>query len=1009
MKNKKLKISFAVTAVLLAVIMLSGLINIGQTAYAEQSADGDYSESYRNQLAFSALEGWNNDPNGLIYVNGVWHMYYQYNYAEDGSTDTVWGNMSWGHATSTDLVHWEEQEVAIPAYRNAENQYGETEWYGMMYSGSTVYDEYNTSGLFKMNADGTVVDGSGIIAILTQPKWSDELQSDIQRQILCYSEDGGYTFKIYGEILGSDDDGGMGDNEFRDPNVFWSEEHQKWIMAVGGGLIRMYSSDNLIDWEYLGSTGFWGECPDLSCYEVDGETKYVLIMSPEDKTQSHYYNGTSRADTYYPAEYYVVGELDEDGLFVAEADLQRLSYGMDTYAFQSFNNSPDGKVYGISWSASWKNVGDFESLRENYNGGMTVACELNLVKDDSGAYMLERTPVEGCEDLRGDVLSEYSGTLRAGANALGDTQADIFELQATLDFTGSSATYAQIELRVSDAEKTALYYDVESSTLTFDRSQSSLLARDINYYCLPSEIPVELEDGKLEVQILCDRAFVSVFVNGQSLFSAIFPSAISNGMKLYADGSIYVTSTVWKLSGIFGDVEAEDELIVTTDKLDITTGERAAVIASSYYSGFNAENLSFAVTQGEDYISIMQSGQTLYVTALGKGYAQITVTYGSVMETIDVYVYNNGFVGDIDYIYSLSGFTMTTEDGVFLSSTGDSFLFSDTYADEFVYTADISVNSGGQACGLVFGVSANYYDYFVATADFSNNVVKIWRAGSGDIASVSYDFASETFCKITVTVNNGAVKVKINDDETAALVCALDDYNGGYLGFNAYNAEATINNVALAHISGATYEDNGNVTLDFSGYTITKIVNITDGSYRLTSSDYSETGGVITINSDYLSTLSESESYSFRIVTEECDFTVTVTTDFTGATATVSASSYTVGDEVTITVSGGNVTDVLIDGTALGSSDYTVEDGVITISAEAVENLADGSHTVTVLTDNGRPQTSFTLKEQTKTTSTETSATYFWLIIDLLIFGAFIVGYIAVTVINKMRKKKEAV
>ena len=465
--------------------------------------NGDYGENYRNQLAFSALRGWNNDPNGLLYVDGTYHMYYQYNYDQrNGQTYNGWGNMSWGHATSTDLVHWTEQPVAIPAYQTVNGEY-----YDMMFSGSAVYDKDNTSGFFDDNG------GKGIVAILTQPQTAE--QGGAQRQVLAYSADG-QNFTIYGEILGRDDDGGMGDNEFRDPKVFWSEAHSKWIMAVGGGLVRMYSSDDLKEWKYLGSTGFWGECPDLSAYETDDGLKYVLILSPEDKSQSHNFNGTTRKDTFYPAEYYVVGHLDDSGLFVAEGEIKRLSYGIDSYAMQTFNNAPDGKVYGISWSASWKSVGQYEAVRENYNGGMTIACELKLAKNDDGDYVLERVPVSAFDKLRGEKIASYAGTVNAETTALTEVSADVFDMTATLDFSAGEASFAQLEIRTSSAEKTVLRYDSEREELVFDRSQSSLIVKDTDYFAFPERIPVKLKDGKLEIRVISDRAFVSVFANGQS-------------------------------------------------------------------------------------------------------------------------------------------------------------------------------------------------------------------------------------------------------------------------------------------------------------------------------------------------------------------------------------------------------------------------------------------------------------------------------------------------------------
>lgn len=415
MKSVKLKsVIIAFLSVLMLLSLSLGIFAMGGTARAEERAASEYQGEYRNCLAFSAKQGWNNDPNGLLYVNGVWHMYYQYNYdKQSGNTANGWGHMSWGHATSTDLVHWEEQPVAIP-----EGQDG----YGMMFSGSAVYDRNNTSGLFDVDSEGKVVEGQGIVAILTQP-------TEDQRQVLAYSKDGGNSFTVYGEVIGRKDDGGVGDNEFRDPKAFWCESLNKWLLAVGGGSVRMYSSENLKEWTFLGETGYWGECPDLSRYTVDGEEKYVLIMSPEDKDNSHKYNGTTRADTYYPAEYYVVGDLDENGLFVSDEPVKRLSEGIDSYAFQSFNDSPDGKVYGVSWSASWKTCGEYENIRKFYNGGMTVVTELNLIKEGDG-YVLTRNPVEGYSSLRkSEKLASYSGKLAAGANAFTNVNADVADFE----------------------------------------------------------------------------------------------------------------------------------------------------------------------------------------------------------------------------------------------------------------------------------------------------------------------------------------------------------------------------------------------------------------------------------------------------------------------------------------------------------------------------------------------------------------------------------------------------
>lgn len=996
---KSKRIIIALIAIIALILFALGIASVNRVAYADEGAS--YGESYRNRLTFSAKKGWNNDPNGLIYADGVYHMYYQYNYDQrTGETANGWGNMSWGHATSTDLVHWQEQDVAIPAYQNVDG-----EWYSMMFSGSAVYDKDNTSGLFEVE-NGTLKEGHGIVAVLTQPKWDAEKKCDVQRQILAYSKDGGDSFEIYGEILGADNDGGMGDNEFRDPKIFWSEEHNKWLMAVGGGLVRMYSSSNLLEWEYIGSTGFWGECPDLSRYEVDGKIKYVLVLSPEDKPNSHKYNGTTRDEAFYPAEYYVVGRLNDKGLFVAESGLKRFSYGIDSYAFQSFNGSADGNVYGISWSASWKNVGEYEAYRENYNGGMTLVTQLNLVKVD-GEYLLERTPVEAMQNLKGEQIAQYDGNLAKGENALAGASADIFELNATIDFNSGDATQAEVQFRTSSAEKTVLSYNVESGILTLDRYQSSLLADATNYYRQPIQMPVSLSDGKLQLKIICDRAFVTVFAQGQAMFAAIFPSAISNGMKLTANGNVNVNATVNRLNGIFSSSE-KGGLILTDNKFDIVIGQTVPVILSSFLEVDGAQNVTFTVADGADNISLEQVGQTAYITALNKGYARVKAQCGDVIKYIEVFIYNDGYVGDIDYNYCLFGFTRPDDNGLVLSSGGDSFIFSETFANDFVYTADIGVNAEGQACGLMFGVSENYYDYYVATADFRYNVIKIWRAGVGDVGTASYDFAGARSCNMRLMVNNGNVYVYIDGATSPSLICPAKGYKGGTLGFNTFNAEGLINNVSLKHINGANYQGESDITLDFSGYTINKIINVTDSSKRLTGEQCSVENGIVTIKQSYLSTLEANSAYTLRIVCEEGEFDVIVNTAFSGGTIKAQKGQFTSGDEIVFDIDGAETLyGLLLNGESMESSAYSFADGVLTISAEVSASLVSGKHTIVALTSNGRPQTTFILSEVQMNIVEEEQPNHVFFFIDIAIFSAVIIGYVAFTLISKRRAKKE--
>lgn len=987
MKTCKLRIVGLLSlAAILASTLFAGVV---LSANAD-AAGGD--ESYRNRIAYSAARGWNNDPNGLLYADGVYHMYYQYNYDKTtGETANGWGHMSWGHATSGDLVHWTEQPVALPEGTAGDD--GKT--YGMMFSGSAVYDENNTSGLFETE-NGKVKEGQGIVAILTQP---DDAAGG-QRQILAYSRDGGQSFAVHGEIIGAGGDGGVGDGEFRDPKVFWNEKLNKWLMVVGGGSVRMYSSENLKDWDYLGQTGYWGECPDLSRYEADGEEKYALIISPEDKAKSHAYNGTNRAETYYPAEYYAVGELDENGLFRSTEKIRRLSEGIDSYAFQSFNGAPDGKVYGVSWAASWKTVGEYEKYRKTHNGGMTVVCELNLIKEN-GAYTLTRQPVENYEGLRKEVIKEYNGVLN-GNNALAGARANVTEVEAELDFTDSGATYAELNLRVSAAEKITVRYDVVGGELTLDRSKSSLLAENTALYAVPYSKSVPLDDGKLTLKILLDRAFVSVFANGgrASFFSAVFPSALSDGMQLVSDGAVGVNAKVYALNEAYTAGNGGG-LIVTTDKIDAVVGRTYSVIASSFGEDFDAAGVTFAVIEG-DSAKVEYAGGTAFIKAVKSGFSKIEVSYGGEKREIAFHAYNNGFESNVSYGLRLGGYSYITDGGLrFETGASDAFLFSNTSGKDFIYTAEFTPErDGSQAGGLVFGLSGNLTDYWVATADIKDGKVKLWRSGIGDLKTADYAFNSPASVKLTLSVSGGVAKIFVNGGNVAALTHALTDYNGGAVGLNVYNADMAVNGVIFRNIAEADGE------LDLGGYAVLKVVNVTDGSYRLQSGDYTFENGSLSINPAYLSTLENDTEYTFRVFTALTDFTVTVKTDFAPSTVAPIKDGYARNEALTLRVSGGvEVYRVEIDGV---QCDFTRDGDVITLSADCLAGLVKGGHVVKAYTAKGRPQTEFSVIAANDFRSEDTEAvSYTFLYIDLAIFGAAAVGFAVISVILKLRRNKK--
>ena len=271
-----------------------------------------YSEPYRPQFHFSPPNGWMNDPNGLVYYEGEYHLFYQHNPAA-----AVWGPMHWGHAVSRDLVHWENLPIAL--YPDA---------IGAIWSGTVVVDADNTSGL---------VPGGGLVALFSYEN---------QTQGAAFSTDRGRTWQMYASnpILPALE------TDFRDPKVIWHQPTARWVMVISAKqVIKFFTSENLLDWEFASDFGDWGfyggvwEVPDLFPLSVDGQEKWVLIVSinpggPAGGNGTRYYIGDFDGQTFtndYPGT------------------LTWLDYGADNYAGTTWNNAQDGRRLFAGWMSNW--------------------------------------------------------------------------------------------------------------------------------------------------------------------------------------------------------------------------------------------------------------------------------------------------------------------------------------------------------------------------------------------------------------------------------------------------------------------------------------------------------------------------------------------------------------------------------------------------------------------------------------------------------------------------------
>ena len=324
---------------------------------------------------------------------------------------------------------------------------------------------------------------------------------------------------------------------------------------------------------------------------------------------------------------------------------------------------------------------------------------------------------------------------------------------------------------------------------------------------------------------------------------------------------------------------------------------------------------------------------------------------------------------------------------------GNEFTLRKGKANNFVYSAEFTDLPEEKNVGLAFGVSDDLASYWVVGVNVADGKLELQDKDTV-LKSAQY-VAADGHISLTVVVNEGIVKVFADGSNVAVITCKLDGYEGGKVG--VLKADCTVTNEQFA----STDTPNGDIFCN--GYSVVKVINITDGHYKLESSQYSMNSGVLTVSPEYLKTLEADTVYTFRVVTSFTDFDFKITTDFTSATAIPVRSKYYRGSDVTFELSGSAVVlNLLIDGKEV---EFTQNGNRVVISSATIDTLSSGQHNAKFYTDIGRPEVKFTVSERLVTLTeleAEATHTFFW--IDIAIFGALILAYVAFTVVKKMKK-----
>ena len=434
-------------------------------------------EQYRPVYHHTPAYGWMNDPNGMFYKDGVWNLYFQHN-----PYGSQWENMTWGHSTSTDLVHWKFQGDPV-----------QPDALGTVFSGSAVVDKENTSGFGK----------GAVIALYTSA-------GESQTQSMVYSTDNGKTFTKYegNPVITSNVP------DFRDPHMFWNEDIKKWNMILAAGQhMEIYTSDNLKDWklessfgEMYGNHGGVWECPDLMKMKVRGtdKEKWMLICNINPGGP---FGGS--------ATQYFIGDFDGHK-FTCESKpevTKWMDYGKDHYATVTFDNAPEGRRVAIAWMSNWQYANQVPTMQ--YRSGNSIPRDLGLFEYKGETY---------CSVVPSPEIT--AARSKKATKSLSESCEMVVNLKGN----------ATITLSNENGEKVVMYYDAKAETFSMDRTKSGKVDFS-NDFAATTKAPTY---GKIsQLRIFIDKSSIEVLdAEGKmAMTNLVFPTKPYN--KVTVKGGKY--------------------------------------------------------------------------------------------------------------------------------------------------------------------------------------------------------------------------------------------------------------------------------------------------------------------------------------------------------------------------------------------------------------------------------------------------------------------------------------
>lgn len=483
-----------------------------------------YAERYRPQLHYSPPEHWLSDPNGLVWHDGSFHLFYQHN---PGGND--WGYMHWGHAVSRDLVHWRHCPVAVQA-----DPWGS----GFAFSGCAIVDHENRSGLG--------VNGSAPLVAL----YTGATVEGVQSQCIAFSVDGGDSWAPY---RGNPVIANPGTRDFRDPKVFWNIDREEWIMILAvGERLDLYQSKNLLEWQWISefrcfieSAGDVLECPDLfPLRSASGEMHWVLIVSATNQTTHK-----DRATRYF------IGTFDGRQFVPYDAHSRWIDYGPDNYATVTWDNVPvaDGRRIAIGWMSNWRYAREAPTFP--WRGHMTFPRELVLVEDDRGVRLASR-PVDEIEHLHRESVQLDGSPIESEAVKVFFSRlpAELLDVELKFNWRGQTPEPFGLLFSNESGDVAMIIADVANDLLVLDRSQ---VGKSMPYGQNANKIeaPLVVIGDCLTLRVIKDRASVEVFVgDGRVAISAnLFFDKPFDSVSQFGGGDVEVHGKASILESIWED------------------------------------------------------------------------------------------------------------------------------------------------------------------------------------------------------------------------------------------------------------------------------------------------------------------------------------------------------------------------------------------------------------------------------------------------------------------------